>query len=833
MVNYKISLVAVMIGFLAIIPAYGQNSPTSQTSTPNAEVTDAKPKIRCDQPVYEFPEVWGGDKVEHTFILHNDGNADLEITKVRGGCGCTTIPGYDKVIPPGKQGKVTFIVQTSTRSTTKTVHPTVSSNDPTTPNLRLTITGKLKQRISIDPSTGASWGRVSQDMEVAPKKITITNNTPTPLKLEPIETTVKSIFTWTMKEIEPGKIFEITVTANPPFKDGYNRTYLQFKTGLKDMPIFRIPCYLFSPPLVEINPSYGIRVTLPSDANQPIRPGRAYIRYNGEGEMKIDSAKCTNPKIEVDLKTQVPGRSFSLTIKIPDDFEPNPQENTRIIISSNVTNKLLEIPVRIIQPRVPPQRKANTAADLIGKPAPKVTLKKADNSEIILGAINNKVTVLNFWASYCPHCKKQLPLIEEIYKEYASKGVEFLNICTDVKGRKGKVIAEVAKQLGASAPVALDSTKSASLKYGVKSLPTLLLVGKTGTIEQVHKGSGAGTEAQAKARKAQIRADLDALLAGKSLAAAKETKVIEPAISGPKLVFVPNSTNHDTGRHKPGETINHTIKYQNSGTEPLELKSVKSDSDNLKIISFDKKLEAGKPGKLECEFQVPKQPGEFTYKLSLETNDPTKSKAEINLKGITRDYIEVDPPTGVDFSRKVPTNSMPRLATLIYNGTGTVQYLAVQSNTPKFEATVKPIRQGPNAMVIVKAKPPFDPGENKGEIGIRTSCKEQPIVKVPVKLFLPPRIEITPEKVKLKKSRRLQRSSVSIINNGMAPMHILGVTSSNKKIRTQFYPEPDGRSYKLELILPSGFSNGPDPDTVTIRTDDKEHGEIVIPITVD
>lgn len=173
------------------------------------------------------------------------------------------------------------------------------------------------------------------------------------------------------------------------------------------------------------------------------------------------------------------------------------------------------------------------------------------------------------------------------------------------------------------------------------------------------------------------------------------------------------------------------------------------------------------------------------------------------------------------------------MATIVYNGTEEVEYLSAESSSPKFEAKVEKLKAGQNAKVVVEPKPPFDQGELAAVIKVKTSCKQQPIVEIPVKLYSPKRIEVTPEAVVLDGAGRMQKYSVVIANNGLEDLYILGVTKSNTRIRAQFSPEADGFSYKLDVTLPMNYVPAPGGDKLTIRTNDKEFGEIVIPIRSD
>ena len=63
----------------------------------------AAPKLACDEPEYRFGELDSSETVKHDFVIRNEGDEPLKITRVRPDCGCTLARLKDKTIAPGKQ----------------------------------------------------------------------------------------------------------------------------------------------------------------------------------------------------------------------------------------------------------------------------------------------------------------------------------------------------------------------------------------------------------------------------------------------------------------------------------------------------------------------------------------------------------------------------------------------------------------------------------------------------------------------------------------------------------------------------------------------------------
>ena len=104
-----------------------------------------------------------------------------------------------------------------------------------------------------------------------------------------------------------------------------------------------------------------------------------------------------------------------------------------------------------------------------------------DGETLRLSDLSGKVVVLNFWASWCPPCRWEMPFFETMWQEYRDQGVVFLGIAMSDTLENVKAFAEEA---GVTYPVALDTTTEISRAYEVLSLPTTFFIGKDGNVER-------------------------------------------------------------------------------------------------------------------------------------------------------------------------------------------------------------------------------------------------------------------------------------------------------------------------------------------------------------
>ena len=120
--------------------------------TAEAGLAAPLPRIETEQPVFDFGEVMQGQSVEHTFVFHNTGDAELIVDRVKSTCGCTGVLLSKKNIPPGSNGtvKATFNSSRFKGAVQKTI--LLYSNDPSGQPVTFTVKGVVKLPLEVNPA---------------------------------------------------------------------------------------------------------------------------------------------------------------------------------------------------------------------------------------------------------------------------------------------------------------------------------------------------------------------------------------------------------------------------------------------------------------------------------------------------------------------------------------------------------------------------------------------------------------------------------------------------------------------------------------------------------
>jgi peroxiredoxin len=121
-----------------------------------------------------------------------------------------------------------------------------------------------------------------------------------------------------------------------------------------------------------------------------------------------------------------------------------------------------------------------------GDKAPGFTLDSL-NGAGKLAIASGKVTIVDFWATWCEPCKKSFPKYQELYVKYKAAGLEIAAISVDEAETK-KDIGPFIKQYGAKFPIGWDEGHKIADCYHPPNMPTAFLVDKKGVIRLVHQG---------------------------------------------------------------------------------------------------------------------------------------------------------------------------------------------------------------------------------------------------------------------------------------------------------------------------------------------------------
>lgn len=175
------------------------------------------PKISCQAPLYDFGSRDSSDLVEHTFLISNEGAADLDIGRVTGCCGAATDMAQ-KRLPPGTNAPlhVRFSLAGREGKLNKSIY--IGSNDPTQPYYQLRIIGTVTAMVSARPAS-VDFGRIPADATVE-SEVSLLCQTNFPVAVTSLVLEGRG-FAMTNEAVVGG--YRIKVRTVPPLDQGGNR----------------------------------------------------------------------------------------------------------------------------------------------------------------------------------------------------------------------------------------------------------------------------------------------------------------------------------------------------------------------------------------------------------------------------------------------------------------------------------------------------------------------------------------------------------------------------------------------------------------------------------
>lgn len=122
-----------------------------------------------------------------------------------------------------------------------------------------------------------------------------------------------------------------------------------------------------------------------------------------------------------------------------------------------------------------------------GFQAPEINLQGFDGRFASLSDMRGEVVLVNFWASWCPPCRAEMPTLQKVFDDYQEKGFNILAVNSTVQDSQSDA-AKFASEGGYSFDIVLDYSGEVTSSYKIEALPTSFLVDRNGIILDVFIG---------------------------------------------------------------------------------------------------------------------------------------------------------------------------------------------------------------------------------------------------------------------------------------------------------------------------------------------------------
>lgn len=167
--------------------------------------------------------------------------------------------------------------------------------------------------------------------------------------------------------------------------------------------------------------------------------------------------------------------------------KPSPIVLRRVVASLLVIGALSVGIYYLFQESEVSEKKDDPDIVSIGRPAPDFTLPRLNGESVSLHDYREKIIFLNFWATWCLPCRKEMPSMEKLYQTLKGEPFEILAVSIDSSG--ADVVAPFMADYQLSFPALLDTDAIVMRRYNVNNIPQTFIIDKEGVIVSKFIGS--------------------------------------------------------------------------------------------------------------------------------------------------------------------------------------------------------------------------------------------------------------------------------------------------------------------------------------------------------
>lgn len=132
-----------------------------------------------------------------------------------------------------------------------------------------------------------------------------------------------------------------------------------------------------------------------------------------------------------------------------------------------------------------PGLKSSDESGLKGKAAPEWTLKNLEGKTVSLSDFKGKVVILDFWATWCPPCREEIPGFVRLQKQYGKDGLVVVGVSLD---EDVSDVKRFTKRLKVNYPIVMGDEEITEKYWGVQYLPTTFVIDTEGKVVSRHVG---------------------------------------------------------------------------------------------------------------------------------------------------------------------------------------------------------------------------------------------------------------------------------------------------------------------------------------------------------
>lgn len=300
------------------------------------------PELHLPTPIHDFGTVSPRSVLQIELPIENRGGAELKILDVETACGCTTTQDWPRTLGPGQSGRIALTLDTTqfTGAVTKTV--SLRTNDPANPKALLTLKATIWSPIAV-LNPVLVFPALNDPQQVVTRTTTLRNEEEAPLVIKSV-TSANPVFKAEVRELTPGRLFELVVSTVPPLPDGTQTSRITVETSSGSMPVVGVQTVATVLPPVHLAPD---RIQLPAGAQATPQKRFAVIQSRRGIAVEVTGLETTIPDATLTQAHSADRTQVTITLTVPAGFEVKPGDNHVLRGRTNLPQRpTFEIPIR-------------------------------------------------------------------------------------------------------------------------------------------------------------------------------------------------------------------------------------------------------------------------------------------------------------------------------------------------------------------------------------------------------------------------------------------------------------------------------------------------------
>ena len=334
--------VAIAAALLVFAPA----AALAQAAKPAAAA--AAPKLVIPEEKKDVGTVPKGEVIHATFVLKNEGKADLHVTDVKPSCGCTA-PEYDKTIKPGAEGKIVLNVDTKTFQGPISKSALILTDDPEKAQVTIFVMANVKPYVETLP---VGFFRLQAlTGETATSHLILASDEPDfkPTKVEPPNSYIKATLTPAAdaekvagKGANQWKVV-LTTTADAP--EGLLGGYVKVATGAAKQPELNLAISGYIKPTLSITP-LAVNFGNFEPKADPVRRTVTIVNNNLKNEtFEVTKAESSVPGVKTEVVMADKSRA-QVIISVDDKVKKGVFDGVVTVTTTDPAKKEIKIPLK-------------------------------------------------------------------------------------------------------------------------------------------------------------------------------------------------------------------------------------------------------------------------------------------------------------------------------------------------------------------------------------------------------------------------------------------------------------------------------------------------------